>query len=85
MSSTMIVMDEWRNRSRPAQACGHIHDTTSRYDHASKRLTFLLVCPVCDTEQVIEALDYEPHFEPVGATVHELPAPADRQPARSAA
>jgi hypothetical protein len=88
MPSTMTVLDEWRSRSRPAAACGHIahiHDTTTRYDHARKRLTFLLVCPVCDTEQVIEALDYEPHFEPLGATVHQLPARPERQPARRAA
>jgi hypothetical protein len=85
MSSTMTLMDEWRSRSRPARACGHIHDTTSRYDHAHKRLTFLLVCPVCETEQVVEALDYEPHFEPVGATVHPFPAPPDPEPAQRAA
>jgi predicted LPLAT superfamily acyltransferase len=84
MSSTTIVMDQWRNRSRPARVCGHVHDTTSRYDHDHKRLSFLLVCPVCATETVIETLDYEPHFEPL-ATVHQLPAQQDRQPARRAA
>jgi hypothetical protein len=85
MSSTTTVMDQWRNPSRPAGTCGHVHDTTSRYDHDHKRLDFLLVCPVCGTETVIEALDYEPHFEPLGASVHALPPRRDRQPARRAA
>jgi hypothetical protein len=40
--------------------CGHIHDTTTRYDRAERLLTFLLVCPVCGTEKVVETLDYEP-------------------------
>ena len=40
--------------------CSHLHDTTSRYDAARKVLTFLLFCPVCGTEKVVEALGYEP-------------------------
>jgi hypothetical protein len=85
MSPRTIVMDQWRNRSRRAGACGHIHDTTSRYDHAQKRLDFMLVCPVCGTEKVIETVDYEPHFEPHAATVHPIRVRPDRQPARRAA
>jgi hypothetical protein len=85
MPSTTIATDQWRNAPRPARACGHVHDTTSRYDHRGKRLDFLLVCPVCGTETVIETLDYEPHFEPLGASVHALPPRRDPQPVRRAA
>jgi hypothetical protein len=48
----------------PDAPCDHIHETTSRYDHAEKRLTFLLVCDTCQTERVVETVHYEPHFEP---------------------
>jgi hypothetical protein len=44
--------------------CDHLCETTTRYDQAGKRLTFLLACPVCDTVQVLETLDYEPRFDP---------------------
>jgi hypothetical protein len=60
-------------------SCDHLHESTSRYDFAAKVLTFLLVCPVCQTEKVIETREYEPRFqphaagEPAGATVHQLP------------
>jgi hypothetical protein len=47
----------------PEAACDHLHDTTSRYDHSAKVLTFLLVCHDCGTERVIERLPYEPGFE----------------------
>jgi hypothetical protein len=40
--------------------CEHLHDSTSRYDPAEKVLTFLLVCRTCDTERVVETLEYEP-------------------------
>ena len=53
--------------------CSHVHDTTSRYDHAEKRLELLLTCAVCKTERVIHSLSYEPRFEPSGATVHSFP------------
>jgi hypothetical protein len=46
-----------------ARTCNHLHDTTSRYNRGEKLLTFLLVCPVCGTEQVVETLRYEPRFE----------------------
>jgi hypothetical protein len=48
-----------------AQTCDHLHDTTSRYDHARKHLTFLLVCEACGTEKVVVTLPYEPRFEPL--------------------
>jgi hypothetical protein len=51
----------------PDTPCDHLHETTSRYDSARKLLTFLLVCPVCRTEKVVETLRYEPRFEQ-GAT-----------------
>jgi hypothetical protein len=44
--------------------CDHLYDTTSRYDTAQKRLTFLLVCPVCRIEKVVETLQWEPNFVP---------------------
>jgi hypothetical protein len=50
-----------------------VHDTTSRYDHAEKRLELLLTCAVCKTERVIHSLSYEPRFEPSGAAVHPFP------------
>ena len=40
--------------------CEHLHHSTSRYDAAAKVLTFLLVCPTCGIERVVETLDYEP-------------------------
>jgi hypothetical protein len=61
------------------RSCDHLHESTTRYDSASKVLTFLLVCPVCRTERVVETCHYEPRFEPrgagepAGATVHQLP------------
>jgi hypothetical protein len=43
--------------------CGHLHDTTTRYDHERKLLTFFAVCRVCGTERVIETQHYEPRYE----------------------
>jgi len=40
--------------------CDHLHEQTSHYDADAKLLSFVLVCPVCDTEQVVETLSYEP-------------------------
>jgi hypothetical protein len=52
----------------PRGACDHMHENTSRYDRAAKLLTFLLVCPVCQTEKVVETRHYEPRFQPSDAT-----------------
>jgi hypothetical protein len=58
------------------EPCDHLHDTTTRYDHAHKQLSFLLVCHVCGTEKLIDAIPYEPSFNPnpttesAGGTVH---------------
>lgn len=76
---------------RAAALCDHLHESTSRYDRAAKVLTFLLVCPVCQTERVVETQDYEPRFQPhaasqpAGATVHQLPVRRSPRPARQAA
>lgn len=76
------------------EACDHLHESTSRYDHTRKLLTFLLVCPVCRTEKVVETQHYEPRFEPYpapqppepgGATIHQLPVRRDERPLRRAA
>jgi hypothetical protein len=42
--------------------CDHLFDTTSRYDRERKLLTFLLFCPACETETVVETLRYAPAF-----------------------
>jgi hypothetical protein len=79
--------------SFPPTPCDHLHDTTTRYDHAQKLLTFLLVCPVCGTEKIVDAQHYEPRFQSsraseladAGATIQELPVPRDERPMRRAA
>jgi hypothetical protein len=53
--------------------CDHLFDTTSRYDHERRLLTFLLLCPVCGTEQLVERLSYEPRFRPDPAAVGATP------------
>jgi hypothetical protein len=90
-----MTVAEWRThrRRRPASAqeCGHLHDTTTRYDHDRKLLHFLLICPTCGTEKVLETQPYEPHFtphaapEPAGATIHQLPVRRSAEPLRRAA
>jgi hypothetical protein len=79
MESTIppdVTCDEWRRRRSEVRAtpCDHLHETTSRYDRADKQLTFLSVCHVCRTEQVIESVQYEPHFQPhrLGSPTREL-------------
>ena len=42
--------------------CEHLCETTSRYDRAQKELSFLLVCAVCGTEELIDTIGYEPRF-----------------------
>jgi hypothetical protein len=79
----------------PATSCGHLHDSTTRYDHDQEVLTFLLVCPVCGTEKVVETQHYKPRFEPrpgsqladasVGATLHPLPVRRRERPLRGVA
>lgn len=88
MESTIpgdMTIAQWRSEPRserrPAEGCGHLHDTTTRYDHAAKLLHFLLICPTCGTEKLLETQRYEPQFtrhpeaerEPEGATLHQLP------------
>jgi hypothetical protein len=79
--------------SPSATPCDHLHDTTTRYDHAQKLLTFLLVCPVCGTEKIVDAQHYEPRFQSsraseladAGATIQELPVRRDERPMRRVA
>jgi hypothetical protein len=73
-----MTIEQWRRVERKAE-CGHLHDTTTRYDHDAKRLDFYLVCPVCRTAKLVHSMDYEPRFEPLEATVHAL---RPREPAR---
>jgi hypothetical protein len=90
-----LTIEQWRRQRRPrparAAGCDHLHDSTSRYDHDTKRLTFLLVCPVCGTEKVVDSIPYEPRFTPhappesAGATVHRLPDRRHARPLRRAA
>jgi hypothetical protein len=47
-----------------ADPCDHLHETTTHYDHERKLLTFLSVCRTCGNERVVEALPYEPRYEP---------------------
>jgi hypothetical protein len=42
--------------------CDHLFDTTTRYDRRRKLLTFLMFCPVCRTERIVESVAYEPLF-----------------------
>jgi hypothetical protein len=45
-------------------SCEHLHETTTRYDHERKLLTFLSVCRTCGTESVLETQPYEPRYKP---------------------
>jgi hypothetical protein len=49
--------------------CDHLYESTSRYDAARKLLTFLLVCPVCEIEEIVQTMEYAPRF-----TAHAAPA-----------
>jgi hypothetical protein len=74
-----------------AAPCKHFHESTTRYDHDQKQLSFLLVCPVCGTEKLVHRQPYEPRFEPhparesAWATVHDLPVRRQPPPGRRAA
>jgi hypothetical protein len=82
-----MTVREWRRQPRrkpqPGESCNHLCDTSTRYEHEQKLLHFLLVCPECGTEQLIETVAYEPRFvptpepdqaeAPAGAKVHRLP------------
>jgi hypothetical protein len=76
--STRLLAGAARLVSRPAAQCDHLHDSTTRYDRERKVLTFLLVCPVCGTEKVVETQRYEPRFEPSPA--RPLIVRADERP-----
>jgi hypothetical protein len=62
---TGMTIAQWRRQGRPRVVqCDHLHESTSRYDETHKQLHFLLVCPVCKTERLVDTLDYEPRYEP---------------------
>jgi hypothetical protein len=94
-SSSRLLAAARRLASPWAVPCDHLHDSTTRYDQEQKLLTFLLVCPACGTEKVIETQHYEPRFQPspasrlgdgsAGATIHQLPARRHERPMRRAA
>jgi hypothetical protein len=72
-----MTIDEWRRHPRrrlapPAQPCGHVHDTTTRYDHERKLLSFLLVCPQCGTEKVVDTQRYQPRLVPTAVPEEPL-------------
>jgi hypothetical protein len=46
------------------RSCEHLHETTTRYDHERKLLTFLAVCRTCRTETILETQPYEPRYKP---------------------
>jgi hypothetical protein len=92
--SPTVLVGPWCDVSLRA-TCNHMHDSTTRYDHDQKLLSFLLVCPICGIERVVETMKYEPRFhsapapEPAdasaGATVYELPVRSDEPPSPLAA
>jgi len=52
-----------RERDLPWAMCAHLFDTTSRYDRERRLLTFVLFCPTCETETIVETLRYAPAFK----------------------
>ena len=65
----MVFLADNLHRERdPLYAmCDHLFDTTSRYDRERRLLTFVLFCPTCETETVVETLRYAPAFRQHGA------------------
>jgi hypothetical protein len=47
-----------------ARRCRHFYESTTRYDHHRKVLSFLLVCRVCGIETLVHRRPYEPLLEP---------------------
>jgi hypothetical protein len=43
--------------------CDHLYETTSHYDADRKLLSFLLVCPACEIEEIVQTIEYAPKFE----------------------
>jgi hypothetical protein len=62
--------------------CDHLRETTTRYDHERKQLSFRLVCPSCGIEKLVETIPYEPRYEPYPVVES---TPEGSQPARRAA
>jgi hypothetical protein len=54
--------------------CDHLYETTSRYDSDRKLLSLLLVCPVCEIEEIVHTIEYAPTFVANAAHArHQLP------------
>jgi hypothetical protein len=49
--------------------CDHLYESTSRYDADRELLSFLLVCPVCEIEEIVQIIEYAPSF-----VAHAVPA-----------
>ena len=63
VQTVVFLADNLHRERDPHYAmCDHLFDTTSRYDPERKLLTFLLFCPACETETVVETLRYAPAF-----------------------
>jgi hypothetical protein len=63
VGTVVFPADNLRGERDPLCAmCDHLFDTTSRYDRQRKLLTFVLFCPACETETVVETLRYAPAF-----------------------
>jgi hypothetical protein len=45
-------------------ALRHFHESTTRYGHDQKLVSFLLVCRVCGIEKLVHRQPYQPRFEP---------------------
>ena len=46
-----------RFAERQTLMCDHLYETTSPYETATQVLTFLLVCPICCVEEVVDTLE----------------------------
>jgi hypothetical protein len=58
----MLEAADKTGRSDRSVRCEHLCETTSRYDHGEKELSFLLFCALCGTEELVERIRYEPQF-----------------------
>ena len=59
---TLAASDQGTTHSDRFVRCEHLCETTTRYDHGQKQLSFLLVCGLCGTEELVERIRFEPRF-----------------------
>jgi hypothetical protein len=57
------VVELPRASAEETDLCGHLHETTTRYDRERKLLTFFAVCRICGSERIVETQHYEPRYE----------------------